>query len=1247
MKKILGLDIGPNSIGWAIITEDVTKGTQLVDAGVRIISAETNFVKEFERGQAISKNAGRRIKRGIRRSGQRYKLRKKKLIEKLWELGMAPTEELMALSTVMLYKLRDKAAKGEQLSLEEIGRIFYQLNQKRGYKSNRKANIEEQEDIEAATPTDEAEEIKPKKIGYLDEIALRETELKVKGLTIGQYFYHKLKINPNFRIKENIYTRESYIEEFNQIWEAQKAYHPTVLTDENLFLIRDRIIYYQRRLKSQKHLVNKCRFEKRVYIKDGKPAYASINACTKSAPIFQVFKIWQQINNVEVSNVNKIGEDGFDALGNRKLSIEEKTKLYTALDNAKELKAPTVLRKILKLNPNDGFILNYEKLDGNTTKAAISKALEKANIKKPELLEFNPNNAIKNEIQPFFKLWHLLYSIEEPKYLISALIKQFGFTETEAKTIGKTGFKNDYGSLSEKSIRKLLPELMSGYTYDKACEHLSEEVGNIAYREQKLTLAEKMDRDLADEIKPIAKNSLRQPIVEQVVNQVINLVNEVIGDGGLVTKEERKNDQFEIRVELARELKASIKQRAIAFKRNKESRDKNDKIFNRLQSEFNIKHPSLSDIEKFKLWEELGHKSPYTFQTIALADLFNKKQKLYEIEHIIPKSRLFDDSLMNKTIAEVSENSKKGNMTAYEYMESKGMVDQYVQFIKDVKNRSLSKAKQDRFLATEVPEGFINRQLNETQYIAKKVVEELTKVSYKVHSTSGQITSYLRQEWGLNDLLKTLAIEKYNEFGLGDNVVTFERENAIGQLHERTKIKDWSKRDDHRHHAIDALVVACTKQVYIQALNKLNTTFEENHQLKKSGYKVDAPFNHKQAKELISGILVSHRQNNKVVTRAKNTIQKKGGIAEQFTLTPRGALHKESVYGQIERYEKRALNRKFITKNTIVDKKGKPKEEILIDILKDGEIEKITDTKIKTALTERYIAAGRNLTALFKDLEKSPIYTDSAKKKSLKYVTITRPEFVLRYKLNDKFKPDDAEYIVDETIKKKVKAHLTLHNNNPKEAFNFDKNPLWLNENKGVPIKAVRVFTKSSELMPLHKNNNGRPMDFVLPYYKHHIAIYKDQEGKYHERVVDFVEAVKFKQYGLPAIITNPAAVYDKVIQEGIQDEFILQKIEDVKPGWQFVTSLQANDMYLLNSNLSELNELIAQNNYIAISKKLYRVQKIGSLDYTFRLHLETSVDKENQFFVRVKSLGRYLELNPIKVKLNKLGKIKSIENIL
>ncbi|UPT68621.1 MAG: hypothetical protein M0D57_08380 [Sphingobacteriales bacterium JAD_PAG50586_3] len=126
---------------------------------------------------------------------------------------------------------------------------------------------------------------------------------------------------------------------------GSKKNYPTVLTDENLKSIRDKIIYYQRRLKSQKHLVNKCRFEKRVYIKDGKPAFAPINACTKSSPIFQVFKIWQQINNVEVSNVNKINEGGFDALGNRKLSPEEKAKLYHALDSVKELKAPTILKK--------------------------------------------------------------------------------------------------------------------------------------------------------------------------------------------------------------------------------------------------------------------------------------------------------------------------------------------------------------------------------------------------------------------------------------------------------------------------------------------------------------------------------------------------------------------------------------------------------------------------------------------------------------------------------------------------------------------------------------------------------------------------------------------------------------------------------------------------------------------------------------------------------------------------------------
>ena len=224
MKKVLGLDIGVASIGWAYINEPENEQEQyaIINMGSRIIPLNSDENDEFTKGNAISKNANRRMKRGMRRGNHRYKMRKWKLNSKLATLNMMPDKSLFGINSIELYGLRSKAIT-EQISLQELGRIFYHLNQKRGYKSNRKANNEE-ETTENTKPTKDGLELKQKKKGYLDLINDREQILKERKITIGQYFYHELLHNFRFRIKENIFLRKSYEAEFNAIWDKQKEY---------------------------------------------------------------------------------------------------------------------------------------------------------------------------------------------------------------------------------------------------------------------------------------------------------------------------------------------------------------------------------------------------------------------------------------------------------------------------------------------------------------------------------------------------------------------------------------------------------------------------------------------------------------------------------------------------------------------------------------------------------------------------------------------------------------------------------------------------------------------------------------------------------------------------------------------------------------------------------------------------------------------------------------------------------------
>ena len=275
--------------------------------GVRIIPLSKDDADEFSKGNAISKNASRTLKRGVRRSMHRYRMRKQFLSAVFQALDMMPAKELFTLSAIELYGLRDKAVK-EQITLQELARIFFHLNQKRGYKSNRKANNDEENTaIVAKSDENTSEHDEPKKLkkkGYLDLIADRE--VYVKEQTIGQYFYHELLKNRFYRIKENIFMRKSYENEFDQIWEIQQQFYPDILTEANKNRIRNEIIYYQRPLKSQKGLVSVCTFEGKMYNDKrcgySKEVFSGPKVVAKSSPLFQVSKIWQELNNVEITN---------------------------------------------------------------------------------------------------------------------------------------------------------------------------------------------------------------------------------------------------------------------------------------------------------------------------------------------------------------------------------------------------------------------------------------------------------------------------------------------------------------------------------------------------------------------------------------------------------------------------------------------------------------------------------------------------------------------------------------------------------------------------------------------------------------------------------------------------------------------------------------------------------------------------------------------------------------------------------
>ena len=309
MKRVLGIDLGSTSVGWAIIDEysnEVTSNTEatilnndkIVAIGSRIIPLTTDESSQFSKGQAITKNSDRTLKRTQRKGYDRYQLRRSALLKELSDLGMYNGSTLH-LSKLALWELRAKAVE-EQISLLELGRVLCHINQKRGYRTV-KSDYSDKATGE-----------------YVGKVVGNYRTIQDSHLTIGQHLYNNLKEDSAFRCKEIIFPRDAYIEEFDTIIAQQRKYYPEVLTDKIIDKIRNRIIFHQRPLKSCKHLVAKCELERHDVKIGNKIINCGPKVAPRSSPLFQVCKIWESINNL---NINNKENDTLFITDNQKIEI--------------------------------------------------------------------------------------------------------------------------------------------------------------------------------------------------------------------------------------------------------------------------------------------------------------------------------------------------------------------------------------------------------------------------------------------------------------------------------------------------------------------------------------------------------------------------------------------------------------------------------------------------------------------------------------------------------------------------------------------------------------------------------------------------------------------------------------------------------------------------------------------------------------------------------------------------------------
>lgn len=838
--------------------------------------------------------------------------------------------------------------------------------------------------------------------------AALERDIDQKDLFISQYFLEKIRADREYRIKQRIVDRKFYQEEFKQIWEQQTQFYQDEFTDsrkmakiadqfyhhneaknkelkgKDLFhILFNDIIYYQRGLKSQKHLLANCQYESKTFIKpDGTEQKVGVKVTSRSSPLFQEFRIWQTIHNLRLLKKEELQN------GKLKMNIDvtdqfiteqAKEQLFSLFDSSLEVSHDAILKvfgfkKDSIENGGKAFAykLNYpddKGFPGNETKALFKRIFKKHHFEE-EGQKYLDDSTL------FQHLWHIVYSLPEEKDIVNALKneKYFKFPEALIADISRLPeFKPQYASLSFKAINKLLPLMRVGkYWASDFSEQTKERINKLIDGEFDTEITEKLRQEFqmcniqsldevrglpthlaayiiygrhserADEAKYITPedvkikeilpyNSLRNPVVEKVIRETLSLVKDI-------WKNEKLGRPDFIHVELGREMKKNNKEREELTSANFKNRIEKERVIallTELQFE-NFRENSLSDLEKFRIWKDNGgkdgtekfeelfksnkaefvrdadvekyrrwaeqnYRSPYSGKAIPLSELFTAK---YQVDHIIPRSRFYDDSSANKVVVESSLNDIKGNRLAIQFIEdSQGLnigvqsLADYLAFVDDVFD---NKKKKRLLKLYEVPEDFIERQMNDTKYISRTVAQFLlpiamgTETDQGVIYTSGQITADLKGKWGLHKLWKEILKPRFERLEqiLGEQLI-FPSETHEGDYRFG---KDF-KRIDHRHHALDALIVACTSRGHIKYLNSLNSLSNDKKDNKYQDWEkwryllnkrkqmdnkavgmteFEMPWNHfyADAMEALQSLVVSHKPTSKLVSKAINKYYK-------------------------------------------------------------------------------------------------------------------------------------------------------------------------------------------------------------------------------------------------------------------------------------------------------------------------------------------------------------------------------------
>ena len=791
----LGLDIGTNSIGWWLYATDGNRITEVIDGGVRIFSDG----RDPKSGASLA--VDRRAARSMRRRRDRYLRRRAALMRKLSEAGLMPSDPAAAKTLEVLdpYELRAQGLDAA-LPLTHLGRALFHLNQRRGFKSNRKTDRGDNESgkiRDATARLDQAMMIKGART-YGEFLHMRRSDKpekpgnEQKTNKDGTRFDDRRTKSVRTRLsvaqrdgaeKEeagyDFYPDRRHLEEeFKKLWDAQVAYHPGVLTDDLKNTLLE-TIFHQRPLKEPE--IGLCLFSGQHDVPSDE------RRLPKAHPLTQRRILYETVNNLRVTA---------DGREKRPLKLEQRDQIIHALDNRKATKSPKsmalkldALGKVIKLAPHERFTLETVARD------AIACDPVRASLSHPD--RFGPKWS-KLDLDAQWEVIRRIRAVQSDADhvdLVTWLSETHGLDEDHASATATAPLPEGYGRLGETASRKILDALeASVVTYNQAVktcgwrhsDHRTGEVldqlpyyGTILERHVIPGSGKPEDDDIA------RFGRITNPTVHIGLNQLRRLVNKIIAVYG-------KPDQ--IVVELARELKQSDKQKKDTQNRIKANTEAARKRSEQLAE---LGQPDTgANRMLLRLYEELGPAigprcCPYTGQPISVTMLFDGS---CDVDHILPYSRTLDDSFANRTLCLREANREKTNKTPWEVWGETPQWDKIAANLKNLPDNKRWRFTPDAMERFEGENSFLDRALVDTQYlsrIARTYLDALYTKGGHVWVVPGRLTEMLRRHWGLNSILP-------------------DHNKGTAKAKNRT---------DHRHHAIDAAVIAATDRGLIKQIS--------------------------------------------------------------------------------------------------------------------------------------------------------------------------------------------------------------------------------------------------------------------------------------------------------------------------------------------------------------------------------------------------------------------------------------------